>query len=126
LTPGENANPDTDHQVEPGVGQRLQVLVAVGPGGVRLVRDDVLLTHEAVGDRLLETGVRCVVERLVAEATDVERDPDLHVRVAFRAGTVPPSRCRQVPAGLTAVVIAAARRSDDGQYADEDQHLRSP
>src|SRR3546814_20704716 len=88
-----------------------------------LVRDDVVLTHEAVGDRLLEPGVRGVVERLVAETADVERHPDLDVRVALRAGST--SRRRAAcHAGLTALVIAG-RRSDDGPVAEDRKSART-
>ena len=66
VDPRREREPDTDHQVEAGVRQGLHVLVTVRARGVRLVRDDVVLAHEAVGDRLLEPGVRGVVERLVA------------------------------------------------------------
>jgi hypothetical protein len=108
----------------PGVGQGLHVLVAVRAGRVGFVDDSVVLAHEAVGDRLLQPGVRGVVERLVAQASDVERHPDLHIRVAFGGATA--RRRTAGPARLAAVVIPAARCSDDGKYSDEDQDLRSP
>src|SRR5262245_15287696 len=117
--------PDADHQVEARVGERLHVLVPVRAGRVRLVRHDVVLAHQAVGDRLLEPAVGRVVERLVTQAADVERHADLDVGVTFRgAGASRSASGRTGPAA--AVVIAAARRGDDRQDADEDQRLRSP
>ena len=86
LMSGENANPTPITRLNPASASACTFAVAVRTRGVGLVRDHVLLADEAVGDRLLQAGVGRVVEGLVTETADVERDADLDVGVALGAG----------------------------------------
>src|SRR3982751_153929 len=117
--PGENANPTPTPRSKPA---------AARPRRVGFVRHDVVLADEALVDRLLQSGVRRVVERLVTETADVERDPDADVAGAVGAGATARSAgvtARAVPAAA-AVVVAAARCPDDRQYGEQNEESPPP
>ena len=101
--------PDSDDQVVARLGQVGDVLAAVGARRVRLEELRVLEADEPVSDRVLQARVRRIVERLVAEPADVERETDLDVLIALTGALAPaPRRTRAV----------RARRGDQDQYHD--------
>ncbi len=98
---------------KPASASALHVLVAVRSGRVRPRCTSVLLADESSAIALGRARLGGVVERLVPEATDVERDPDLMIAVALRAGRAV-VRCTVARAPASSPHAAATTEQDHG------------
>ena len=103
--------PDADHDVEAGVGECLDVLAAVGTRGVGFDR------HSTLSSQTRPSAIACCtpalaasLKRLVAQTADVERDTDLEVGVALRAGRARgPCIARRAAGGRVVLIVATCR-----------------
>ena len=84
--PGENANPTPTTRLNPASASACTFWSRSEPVALASFVTTFSSQTRPSAIALLQTGVGRVVERLVAEAADVERDTDLDVGVALGAG----------------------------------------